>query len=491
MVENIERHLHEGKRPMQAAREAARELVGPIIAMTITLAAVYAPIGIQGGLTGALFREFAFTLAGAVIVSGVVALTLSPMMGSRLLRAGDTERGFAGWINRRFDSLRHGYTRVLAGSLAYRPVVLALWLIVAALIVPFYMFSQQELAPAEDQGVVFSIIQAAPNATIEQTKLFARQINAVYKAQPETAGTFELTFPNGGFGGMVTKPWSERTKTAQQLQMEVAGPLSQIPGVRAFPTTPPALPGGGDFPVDLVIASPGEPQQLVEIAEPAGGEGVCQRPVHVRRRRSEIRSAAGRGRVRSRQAAIARRRSQPGRPRSVDPAGWRLRQSLQHSGPQLQGHPANRAGGTADAGSAVADLHHGIGRQARAALDLCDAEDHRGAARAEEVPAAQRGADPGRDSAAGAARYGARIPRNRSARDSASGFHAGLRGRITTAQDGRRQLPVHVPAVGRADLPGARGAVRELPRSVHHSRSGRCRSRSRARCCSRSLASRR
>jgi multidrug efflux pump len=266
MVENIERHLHEGSPPLRAALDAARELVGPIIAMTITLAAVYAPIGIQGGLTGALFREFAFTLSGAVIVSGVVALTLSPMMGARLLRAGDTERGFAGWINRRFDSLRAGYTAVLGRSLAYRPVVLTLWAIVALLIVPFYLFSQRELAPAEDQGVVFSIVQASPNATIEQTKLFAAQINEVYKSFPEAAGTFELTYPTGGFGGMVTKPWSERTKTAQQLQMEVAVPLSKIPGVRAFPTTPPALPGGGDFPVDLVIASPGEPQRLVEVA---------------------------------------------------------------------------------------------------------------------------------------------------------------------------------------------------------------------------------
>ena len=266
MVENIERHLHAGKKPHQAAIDAARELAGPIIAMTITLAAVYAPIGIQGGLTGALFREFAFTLAGAVIVSGVVALTLSPMMGSRLLRAGDTERGFAGWINRRFDRLRERYTGVLSRSLAYRPVVITLWAIVALLIVPFYMFSNRELAPAEDQGVVFSIVQAAPNSTIEQTKLFAQQINNVYKAVPEAAGTFELTFPTGGFGGMVTKPWSERTKTAQVLQMEVAGPLSQIAGVRAFPTTPPALPGGGDFPVDLVIASAAEPRQLAEIA---------------------------------------------------------------------------------------------------------------------------------------------------------------------------------------------------------------------------------
>jgi multidrug efflux pump len=266
MVENVERHLHAGKPPMRAAIDAARELVGPIIAMTITLAAVYTPIGIQGGLTGALFREFAFTLAGAVIVSGVVALTLSPMMAAKLLRAGDTERGFAGWINRRFESVRHGYSRALAATLRYRPVVVVLWLIVAALIVPFYMFSQRELAPAEDQGVVFSAIQAAPNSTIEQTTLFTRQVYDVYRSFPETASTFQLTFPTSGFGGMVTRPWSERTKTAQQLLMEAMGPLSQIPGIRAIPLTPPPLPGGGDFPVDLVISSPAEPQRLGEIA---------------------------------------------------------------------------------------------------------------------------------------------------------------------------------------------------------------------------------
>ena len=127
IVENVERHLHLGKTPYQAAIDAARELVGPIIAMTITLAAVYAPVGIQGGLTGALFREFAFTLAGAVIVSGVVALTLSPMMGSKLLRAGDTERGFAGIVNRTFDGIRGLYSRTLAGTLQYRPVVFVLW----------------------------------------------------------------------------------------------------------------------------------------------------------------------------------------------------------------------------------------------------------------------------------------------------------------------------------------------------------------------------
>src|SRR5216683_3778635 len=267
MVENVERHLHEGKSPHRAAIDAARELVGPIIAMTITLAAVYTPLGIQGGLTGSLFREFAFTLAGAVIVSGIVALTLSPMMGATLLRAGDTDRGFAGWINRRFESVRRGYTRTLTSTLNYRPVVLTLWIIVALLTVPFYMFSQRELAPNEDQGFFFGFVQASPNATLDQTKLFTDQIYDVYKSFPESASIFQITFPNGGFGGMVTKPWSERTKTTQQLMMESMAPLSKIAGVRVIPQAPPPLPGGGNFPVDLVIASAAEPKELSDLAE--------------------------------------------------------------------------------------------------------------------------------------------------------------------------------------------------------------------------------
>jgi len=266
MVENVERHLAGGQPPFQAAIHAARELVGPIIAMTITLAAVYTPVAIQGGLTGSLFREFAFTLAGAVLVSGVVALTLSPMMGSKLLRAGDTERGFSGWINRKFDGVREAYMRTLAGTLQYRPVVLVLWAIVLLLIVPFYMFSQKELAPKEDQSVVFGIVQAAPNATLDQTKLFTTAINDVYKSFPETQNTFQLTFPTGGFGGMVTKPWTERKKSTEQLQVAAAAGFSKIPGVRVISLVPPSLPGGGSFPVDFVIASTAEPEQLVAFA---------------------------------------------------------------------------------------------------------------------------------------------------------------------------------------------------------------------------------
>ena len=275
MLENAERHLHAGKTPVQAALAGARELVGPIVAMTITLAAVYAPVGIQGGLTGSLFREFAFTLAGAVIVSGVVALTLSPMMGSKLLRAGDTEKGYAGWINRRFDAVRRGYARMLAGTLRYRPVVLALWGIVAVLIVPFYMFSQRELAPVEDQGFIMGIVQASANSTLDQTNLFTSQIHDVYRSFPETESIFQIAFPTGGFGGMVLKPWSERSKTAEQVLMESMGPLSQIPGVRVIPMTPAPLPGGGDFPVDLVIASTAEPEQLIELANQLVGKAFA------------------------------------------------------------------------------------------------------------------------------------------------------------------------------------------------------------------------
>jgi multidrug efflux pump len=266
MVENVERHLQMGVTPMRAALDAARELVGPIIAMTITLAAVYTPVAIQGGLTGALFREFAFTLSGAVIVSGIVALTLSPMMGSKLLREGDAEKGFAGMINRHFERFKNLYMRLLGGTLQYRPVVLTLWVLVLLLIVPFYIFSQKELAPAEDQGVVFGVIQSPANATIDQTNLFAKQVEDVYRSFPENGGTFQITQPGGGFGGMVTVPWSQRKRTSQQLLASSQGPLSKIAGVRVIPLTPPALPGGGNFPVDFVIASAAEPEQVADLA---------------------------------------------------------------------------------------------------------------------------------------------------------------------------------------------------------------------------------
>jgi multidrug efflux pump len=266
VVENVERHLQHGLTPFDAAIKGARELFGPIIAMTITLAAVYAPIGLQGGLTGTLFREFAFTLAGAVIVSGVVALTLSPMMSSKLLRAGDSHKGFAGWINLRFEGVRRRYVRVLTNTLRWRPVTLTFAGLFALLIVPFYMMSMKDLAPKEDQGVVFGIVQAAPNATIDQTSRFTEKVNGVFKSMPETAETFQITDPTFGFSGMVTKPWSERTRSTEQIVGEVFGKVSTIPGVRVIATTPEPLPGGSQFPVEFVINSTAEPREIYEFA---------------------------------------------------------------------------------------------------------------------------------------------------------------------------------------------------------------------------------
>ena len=266
MVENIERHLHMGKTPYHAAIDAARELVAPIIAMTITLAAVYTPVALQGGLTGSLFREFAFTLAGAVLISGFVALTLSPMMGSKLLRAGDTDRGFAGFVNHQFDRLRNLYSRALARTLQYRPVVLTLWAVVILLIVPFYMFSQKELAPSEDQSFFFAIIQAPANSTIDQVKLFGAQLEKVYQSIPEKKATFQVVFPGGGFGGMVTKPFDQRNRGIQKILLEASAKASQIAGIRVIAITPPPLPGNQGFPVDVAIVSTAEPERLAEFA---------------------------------------------------------------------------------------------------------------------------------------------------------------------------------------------------------------------------------
>ena len=390
-----------GEHSVSAAIDAARELVGPIISMTITLAAVYAPIGIQGGLTGALFREFAFTLAGAVIVSGIVALTLSPMMGSKLLRAGATERGFAGMVNRHFESVRQWYSRQLAGTLQYRPVVLTLWAIVVLLVVPFYMFSQRELAPAEDQGVVFGVIQASPNSTIDQTNLYTKQVYDVYHSFPESESIFQITSPTGGFGGMVTKPWSERKKTAQQLLLESTGPLSKIAGIRVIPLTPPPLPGGGNFPVDFVIASPAEPQQLVEFAERLVGKAFASglfiyADSDLKFDQPQAEVVFDRDKLRSQGVDL----SQAGA--DLHPARWELRQPLQHPRAELQGYSAGQTRRATDSGTTVADLHHGIAEQTCTVVHFCQPAHDDRAARVEEVSAAQRGAHSGCDSAGSA-----------------------------------------------------------------------------------------
>ncbi len=266
VVENIERHLREGKQPMDAALAGARELVTPIISMTVTLAAVYAPIGLQEGLTGTLFREFAFTLAGAVLISGVVALTLSPVMSSRLLDAELEHHWLPAHINAVFERLKNIYARWLDRSLSSRPAVYTLWAALFMLAVVFFQQSPQELAPTEDQGVIFGIVSTPSNSTLEQTAHFTHQANDIFSGTPEMDHTFQITMPSSGFGGMIVKPWGERKRTVFEIMPELQMKLHAIPGIQMFPVLPPALPGGGQFPVEFVITSTAETEQILPFA---------------------------------------------------------------------------------------------------------------------------------------------------------------------------------------------------------------------------------
>ena len=268
MLENVERHVREGMKPMPAALTAARELLGPTIAMTITLAAVYAPIGIQGGLTGALFREFAFTLAGAVLISGVVAITLSPMMSSRLVKETKIHKNrYTKGVDEGLVRFKAWYHDALRYVLTQRTFVLVCTAGAILLIIPLYLFSSKELAPREDQGVLFGIVKGAPDATLEQMKLSTGRVHEAYASIPEYRGSFQLTNPGFGFSGLVTKPWSDRSRTIFEIEPELWAKVGAIPGARVIVTTKPPLPGGSDFPIEFIISSTAEPQEVFGYAQ--------------------------------------------------------------------------------------------------------------------------------------------------------------------------------------------------------------------------------
>src|SRR4051812_2956892 len=267
VVENVERHIREGKTPMDAAIVGARELVGPIVSMTITLAAVYAPIGIQGGLTGALFREFAFTLAGAVFISGVVALTLSPVMSAHLLRAEHKDRWLARHVEDLFERLKGGYARGLAATLRFRPAVYAVWITLSLLIIPLYMFSAKELAPYEDQSAIFGAIDVPANASLEQVTTYSALVGNTFKSTPEFQHSFQISFPTGGFGGLLLKSWRGGARAGFWIQPGGDAQVIGITGIRAPVFLPPALPNPGLFPIELVISSTAEHKDIVRFAE--------------------------------------------------------------------------------------------------------------------------------------------------------------------------------------------------------------------------------
>ncbi len=266
VVENIERHLQEGMSRVDAALTGVRELIGPVIATTLVLVAVYIPIAFQGGLTGSLFREFALTLSGAVIVSTIVALTLSPMLSSLVLEQ-DKHRGLSKHINESFMRLRLYYGVILSRSLNSRTSVYICWIALFLACLPMFILSPKELAPEEDQGVIFGIVDAPPNLSLEEASRNTESVNETFFSYPETVYSFQLTYPNFGFSGMVLSKWSERDRSAQEIKPLVQNAFSKISGVTVIPVTPPALPGGSDFPVEFVIASTAEPKEILKYAE--------------------------------------------------------------------------------------------------------------------------------------------------------------------------------------------------------------------------------
>ncbi|MCB9978167.1 MAG: efflux RND transporter permease subunit [Rhodospirillales bacterium] len=271
VVENVYRHVEKGLTPVQAAIKGAREIVGPVIAMTITLAAVYAPIGFMGGLTGTLFREFAFTLAGAVLISGFVAITLSPVMCSLFLKHGMNETGFARRVETFFSRIENAYGRRLHATLDYRPVTALFAAVVLASLWFLYSGAQKELAPEEDVGVVITASKGPAYANIDYTAAFARKVENIFAEFPERKASFVLNgmgAPSDGFAGMTLKPWDERTRSTKDIQPEIQQAVGGIEGQNIFVFLPPALPGSeGGLPVQMVIRSTEDYESVWRVME--------------------------------------------------------------------------------------------------------------------------------------------------------------------------------------------------------------------------------
>lgn len=264
MVENVERHVREGRSRIDAALIGAKELFGPVISMTITLAAVYTPIGFQSGLTGMLFREFAFTLAAAVVISGIVAVTLSPIMSAWMIPANGKEGWFTRKVNHFFDWLRRSYEAVLHQVLRVWWVCVIAAIAVCAFAPPLYERSKKELAPTEDEGIVFAVVQTAPDATLEYTvRGFGKVANA-FMSIPEARFFFQVAemAMGGGFGGIQTVDWEKRTRSTAVIQGEAIGKLMGIQELRSIAIRPAPLPGAGQFDVELMVTSGDEAQNM-------------------------------------------------------------------------------------------------------------------------------------------------------------------------------------------------------------------------------------
>ena len=276
VVENIHRHIEDGMQPFDAALMGAREITGPIVAMTITLAAVYTPIGFTSGLTGALFREFAFTLAGAVIVSGVIALTLSPMMTSKLLAAHEKQSWFGRLVERVFGAMQRFYRRRLDGTIKQRSVFAWVAVLTVVLSGVLYQAINRELAPAEDQGVLFAFVNAPEHTNLDYLTSYTGDLTGTFMEVPEKQNLFAINgFPNAhsAFMGLILKPWGERGRSDLSVMGELQPKFASVAGVNIFATAPSAIPvGAGEMPVEFVVTYPGDYTRLAEVLDQLGAE---------------------------------------------------------------------------------------------------------------------------------------------------------------------------------------------------------------------------
>ena len=267
VVENVDRHMKEGKSPLEASLIAARELGGPILAMTVVLIAVYIPIGFQGGLTGALFTEFAFTLASAVAVSGLIALTLSPMMCSRIFTEAQEASPFVQKIDRIFDKVHHSYQSTLRNLLSTWQVIIVMGAILLGGVAYLYATARAELAPTEDQGIVLMQASGPPNSTVNQMQTYADQIYQISSAEPEYEQIFQITSPTSSFGGVLLKDWNQRSRNATKFQEDMQSKWNTIAGARVAAFQFPALPGAQGLPVQVVITTTESYDQLNEVSQ--------------------------------------------------------------------------------------------------------------------------------------------------------------------------------------------------------------------------------
>ncbi len=472
VVENVDRHMKQERRSaLDAALVAARELGGPILAMTVVLVAVYVPIGFQGGLTGALFTEFAFSLAGAVAVSGIIALTLSPMMCAVFFRSNQDEGRLAKAIDRNFEWFRERYHRTLHALLDTWPVLVVMAFLLLLVLVACFKFTKAELAPEEDQGVVLAKINGPPNATAQQMQTYADQVFKIASQEPEYKQMFQITgvpTVNQGIGGALFKPWDQRTRSAHELQLDLQQKWAQIAGAQVFAFQFPPLPGSSGFPVQFVITSTEPFQNLNDVAQAVVAKALAKHAfffadVDLKLDKPQATLVVDRDKV----AALGLTQSDVGSALGRRP-GRRLRQLFLDLRALLQGDSAGSAGGPPESRTGVGLLHpHAVGRHV--AGEHGRAHQVFGGAGVDQPLSAAEFRDHRRRQRHGTGGH-PEIPQGHRQTGRAERLYGGLRGPVAPVHPGVRRLLHHPGLRDHHRVSGAGRAVRELPRSHRDSR---------------------